>query len=262
MNYLEVKNFSVFLRHKCIVSDVSFSVKRGEVVALLGENGGGKTTLVKGICSLVKSSGEVYIDGKPVTDKNAKEKQKLISYIPQRSEINFHLEVIEIVLMGFSDSLGLFDDYSEEMRIKALQTLGVVGMADRAHDDFLSLSEGQKQLVILTRALVQERKLLIFDEPDSAVDFNNKHLIMKEIRRAAGENKCALLCLHDAGFALKYCDRILIVKSGKIVYNLNVKVADNAELTGALSLIYDGIEVVDVGGSKFMIRNDRYENTD
>ncbi len=254
MTCLKVHDLSVFYRQKAVVKNVSFSVQKGELVALLGLNGSGKTTLMKGICSLLKTKGECVINDVSTKNTPVKQFQKQISYIPQRHNINFHISVLEIVLMGFTKDMALFENYSESQKQRSLEALRMVEMKELYQSDFLTLSEGQKQLVILARALVQDSELMIFDEPDSAMDFNNKHLILSKIKKTVTDQNCAILCLHDANFALKYCDRALLMKNGEVVFDLDINNADDSEIKTALSLIYNDIKIVDIEGQRMMTR--------
>ncbi len=254
MSYLSVCNLSVFQKEKEIVKNINFNADKGELIALLGLNGSGKTTLMKGICSLLKTKGEFTIDGNSNLSTKEKELQKLIAYIPQRHSINFHISVIDMVLMGFSPKMSLFENYNKNHKHKALKALEIVEMQNFANNDFLTLSEGQKQLVILARALVQNTEFMIFDEPDSAMDFNNKHLVLAKIKKIVTQNKCGILCMHDANFALKYCTRALIMKNGEIIYDLNTNTALDEEIERALNLIYNNVKIIRIDDEKIMVK--------
>lgn len=254
MSCLKVSNFSVFHSNKKIIKEVSFSLEYGQLVALLGLNGSGKTTLMKGICSLLKSQGNCDIDGCSIYEMTNKEKGKIISYIPQRSGLNFSISIMDVVLMGFTATMTVFENYTKSHREKAVKALALVEMSGREEENFMTLSEGQKQLVVLARALAQDTKMMIFDEPDSAMDFNNRHLILSKIKQNIHSGKIGILCLHDANFALAYCDRALLVKEGKIVYNLDIKNADNSEIQLALGKIYGNIKITSIDNTKIMTR--------
>ncbi len=254
MSYITASNFSVYQKQKRIVNSVNFSADKGELVALLGLNASGKTTLIKGICALLKTQGECVINSHSNLKTNTKTIQSFISYIPQRHNIAFHISALEIVLTGFAQSMKLFDNYTALQKEAALNALSLVDMGQYAATDFMTLSEGQKQLVILARALVQNNDLLIFDEPDSAMDFNNKHLILSKVRQIVTQQKCGILCLHDANFALRYCDKALIMKNGEIVFELNIKSASKSEILHALNLVYGNIKIVKIDGFNFMLK--------
>ena len=130
---------------------------------------------------------------------------------------------------------------------KAIDSVGLAGLYDT---DFLTLSEGQKQLCILARTLIEDSVLLLLDEPDSALDFSNRHMLMKHIQNIISDNKCALMCIHSPELALEYCDRILLMKDGKIVSDIDVHAASLSEINEKMSLIYDNINVTECTDTK------------
>ncbi len=257
MSYLRCVNLSVYQKKKKIVKNVSFTADKGELIALLGLNGSGKTTLIKGICSLLRCDGEIALGDFSNREHDNKILRKMISYIPQRHEINFHISVIEVVMMGFASTMSLFEDYNETHREKALKALEITEMQDFSERDFGTLSEGQKQLVILSRALVQETETLLFDEPDSAMDFCNKHLIMSKINDTVSAKKCGILCLHDANFALAYCTRALLIDKGEIVGDFDIANSNTDKIKAELSKIYGAINIAKIDGHYVMTRVNR-----
>lgn len=140
----------------------------------------------------------------------------MISYIPQRNGISVSMTVRDVCLLGFNPQLHMLESYNSNMRHRADKAIDSVGLAGLYDTDFLTLSEGQKQLCILARTLIEDSALLLLDEPDSALDFSNRHMLMKHIRNIISDNKCALMCIHSPELALEYCDRILLMKDGKL----------------------------------------------
>lgn len=254
---LTLSDFGVFYHNNQIVKGVSCTVNKGELVALLGANGSGKTTLMKGICALAKTSGTCEVQGQAVSSLTPRQRAQKIAYIPQRSGITFSVSVLDTVLMGYNSVLPTLASPNAEQRICAQNMLAEVGMAHRGDDDFLTLSEGQKQLVILARALVQQAQLLLFDEPDSALDFNNKRLVLKKIADILKtQQKSGILCLHDANFALKYCSRLLILKDGLLVADVSPKLDAHSTLEKALRLVYNGVMLAQHGENYIMMEDD------
>ena len=148
------------------------------MIALLGPNGSGKTTLLRAICGELSHSGHVLLNGQDLTALSPKALAGLVSYIPQQSGISISMSALDVVLMGFYSRLKLFEQPSAKMRETALQALASVGMDDFANRDYLTLSGGEQQLVILARTLIEDTSLLLFDEPDSSLDFGNKYRMM------------------------------------------------------------------------------------
>ena len=173
-----------------VVQQVSFALEAGCVLGILGANGSGKTTLLKSICGILPHSGRCTLDGAVLEELNARQTAQLCGYIPQRSGITLSMPVLDVVLMGFNPRLGLLQQPTAAMQAVALQALEQVGLAHRAQEDYLTLSEGQKQLCILARTLAADTKLLLLDEPESALDFGHRHRLMELVRsRVTGQRQ-------------------------------------------------------------------------
>jgi len=150
------------------------------------------------------------------------------------------------VEMGFNARLGLFSFPSAENKKKAIDTLKIFGYEGFADCDFGSLSQGQRQIVILARCIVQDTPVMLMDEPDSALDFLNKHMILSNIRKIIKtQNKAGLITMHDPNFAMAYCDRLFLLKDGVIVDVLDMTHTNREEAKEKLSLIYGEIELVE-----------------
>ena len=125
--------------------------------------------------------------------------------------------------------------------------------AEFAEKDFGALSQGQRQIVILARCIVQDSPVMLMDEPDSALDFLNRHMVLSKIRELIKEeNKAGLITLHDSNFAMAYCDRLLLLKEGRLVGELDMRRAKADEVKKKLSLIYGDIELLQSGDSFLM----------
>jgi len=238
---------------KQVVKNVSFDVLPGEFCALLGLNGSGKTTLLKGICGLLPiSDGKCFLDGVDLTELNEKRRAKYISLIPQRHSKLIGVTVIDAVLMGFNAKLGFLEFPSDADKGFAFSALEKMGISHLANDDFSKLSEGQKQLVILARSIVQDAPIMLMDEPDSALDFPNKHMILSAVRalvkEGAGSGKSCLLTLHDPNLALRFCDRLILISGGEVVVDLSLAGASCDNVQSALGTVYDGVVVYERGG--------------
>lgn len=233
-------------RDKNIINNISFSVKTNEFTAILGLNGTGKTTLLKTIGGLLKPvSGKVLVNGQDMLLLNEKELAKHISYMPQRHSIIYDTKVIDVVLMGITPYLKLFESPNKkhkEMAHKILESMGIVRYVD---SNFFNLSEGQKQLIIIARSLMQDAEVMLFDEPDSALDFKNKHMIMNIIKDILEKkDKIGIVTLHDPNFALRYCDKIIIINEGKIYSEFSIKDIGIKYLIDTFSKIYGEIDIV------------------
>ena len=176
---LQVSSLSAGYGRSQILKDVSFCAKQGEISGLLGPNGCGKTTLLRALCRQLPFTGSCLLNGRPLEQMTARQLAKQISYIPQRSGIAISIPVIDVVLMGFNPVLSLLAQPSRAQKEKALKALRAVGLESYAGQDYQTLSEGQKQLCILARTIVEDASLLLLDEPESSLDFPHRHRSME-----------------------------------------------------------------------------------
>lgn len=219
-----------------VLNDVSFSISSGEMVAFLGKNGAGKTTLLRIIPSfLTPLGGDVLIDGVSVRSMSLQDKAKAIAYIPQFSQTAFAYTVRESVLMGKSPHISLFNKPSkndERRALEILEELGILALADRPTN---KISGGERQLVLIARALMQDAKLLILDEPTSFLDYSNQLLVLEKTYELVKKGYACLYSTHNPDLALAYSTRVLAMDKGKIAFS---KKLEELEGSDALSSIY------------------------
>ena len=253
---LKIENLSCGYHRKEIVHSASFTVESGEFCALLGLNGCGKTTLMKAICGLLPvHQGKCLVDGVDCTKDNERQRALKMSYIPQRGSMISGKTVLEVVLMGFNARLHLLDSPGKAHREKAMEALERLGMDHLAQRDYATLSEGQKQIIILARTIVQDTPVMLMDEPDSALDFVNRNLVLGKIREVLHtQNRAGLITLHDPNFALAYCDSLILMQDGKILQRLTLKDATREEIREALSRIYGPIQILEYDRGYVMVR--------
>lgn len=257
MSFFQVENIAASYGNQQILHSISFGVEAGEIAGILGANGSGKTTLIKSICGILPHAGMCMLDGERLDALPPRKIAQRCSYIPQRSGIAIELSALDVVLMGFNARLSLLEQPNARMRASALAALEQVGLKDRLHDNYLTLSEGQKQLCMLARALVSGSKAMLLDEPESALDFRHRHHILSLIRSwIAQEQRCALISLHDPQLALRYCDRLLLIDRGQIADVLRPKQSELPHMEAALRRLYGNIELVhceDRGGKSHLV---------
>lgn len=242
--YLEVEKVCAGYGEKEIIHDISFSIEPHTLTALIGPNGCGKTTLLKSIVNLLDYEGKCTLLGEDLSDMSVRGLARKISYIPQRSGIHISMSVLEVVLMGFNPVLKLLQRPNVKQRKKAQEALRAVGMAEYGNEDFLTLSEGQKQLVLLARTMIEDTRLLILDEPDSALDFQNKHRIMRLLSQIVNtEEKAGILCLHDPAVALEFCQQLVIIKDGRCVQILHPETDSLEVMADALRKVYGNVSL-------------------
>jgi iron complex transport system ATP-binding protein len=198
--------------------DIDIEVRGGEVLCVLGPNGGGKTTLFRTLLGLIPAhAGTIVLGGKQLDAYSPSERAKLMAYVPQAGNSYFAFTVREVVLMGRTAHLGLFDapgakdfDAAES----ALAELRITHLAEKA---FNQISGGERQLALIARALAQESPLLIMDEPTASLDFGNQSLILNEILRLKASGRSVLFCTHDPDHALQCADRALLLHHGSVL---------------------------------------------
>ncbi|HKM34555.1 MAG TPA: ABC transporter ATP-binding protein [Lachnospiraceae bacterium] len=242
-----MEHVSAGYSQKTILTDVSFSLERGTVTGLLGANGCGKTTLIKTICNLVPHTGECFLDDTPLSNLSARKLSRFISYIPQKSGITISLSVLEVVLMGFNPVLKPLEYPDSRQKAAAYSSLELFGIAHSAQTLYEKCSEGEKQLCILARTFVQNTRLLLLDEPDSALDFHNRyHMMNALVELTHGRDKSVLLCLHDPQLALDYCDQLILLQDGRCSSILHPHVDSLDTMETALSHIYGPLNLMQV----------------
>lgn len=225
---LEIKNLTVEYGNFRAIDNVSFTIKDGEFVAVIGSSGGGKSSLMKAINLLVKpKSGSIKIDDEEMTALSSRKlrmKRRKIGFVFQDYNLIDRLSVIENVLtgrLGYKSSLkSLLGIFSKEEYENAEKALEKVGLSEKLFVRGDELSGGQKQRVAIAKALVQEPKIILADEPIASLDVNSSKIIMeyfKEINRVQGIT--VIINIHDVNIALKYADRVIALKKGKIVFD-------------------------------------------
>ncbi len=194
-------------------------VHEGEILVLLGPNGSGKTTLLKCINALIRpESGKVEIAGRDIFSLRRRDLARLVGYLPQGHVPSFPFRVEDMVLLGrvaHVDPLSAPDRSDYEIAWSAMKAVGIEDFADRPYTE---LSGGERQLVLLARALAQEPRLLLLDEPTNHLDFRNQALVMGIVRKVAREKGIgAVMTLHDPNMALRVADRVALMSRGRLM---------------------------------------------
>lgn len=258
MSLLRAEGLKFCYGKRAVLRGIDLSISSGEFCALLGLNGSGKTTLLKALCGLLPvREGTCSVDGRPYLDLDERNRAKLIAYIPQRHSTVSGTSLQDVVLMGFNPYLPLLSSPGRrEIRLasEALERVGFFGKNDA---DFEKLSEGQKQLVILARAIVQDCPVMLPDEPVSSLDFVNCHYVLGLMREIIREkDRAGLITLHDPNLALAYCDRVLLLNDGVIAGEFRPSSASREEIKKHLSLLYGGIDILEHNGSSIMVKQE------
>ncbi|TIH12381.1 ABC transporter ATP-binding protein [Marinifilum sp. JC120] len=201
-----------------VLEDISFNVPRGEVCGLFGPNGCGKTTLFKCCLKFLKSSsGRVLIDGRDVGKESIRSMAKMVSYVPQEHKPPFPYLVKDVVLMGRTPHISGFFGVSNVHKRKALDAMKLIGITELADQPYSRLSGGQRQMVLIARAVAQETPLLFLDEPTSALDFSNQLKILNILRQIADNGTTIIACTHDPNHVLWFCDNVVVLGPQRFV---------------------------------------------
>ncbi|WP_135606016.1 heme ABC transporter ATP-binding protein [Methanococcoides sp. NM1] len=249
---LEIKDLSVSYGSRKILNNLNISAEKGEFLGIIGPNGSGKTTLVKAIINVLKpESGDITLNGRSIKHMSSTEIARHIAVVSQVFSINFEFAVKDIVMMGRTPYIKGkechedFDIVEESMK--------------KTKTDFLKdrmvtqLSGGELQRVIIARALAQQTDILLLDEPTSHLDITNQIDILNLVKKESRKGKLIIAVVHDLNLAAYYCDKIALLRDGKLmslgtpaevltpeiigkVYNLPVEVVTN-EITNSLYVI-------------------------
>ena len=208
-----------------IFKDVSFEVKKGEIMAVLGANGIGKTTMMRCIMRfLTMKEGEVYIGGTNTREMDSRRFWRNISYVPQAKGVVFGYSVLNMVVMGLSQYVKFGYTPGKKEYDKAYEMLKEVGMEGFADRSCNSLSGGQLQMVLIARALIKEPDILIMDEPESNLDMKNQLKVLEIMKRIARERQVTVIInTHYPEHALRYTDKTLILGKDSFVFDASEK---------------------------------------
>jgi len=212
---LETKTVSWSVEATKIVDAVSLSIAEGQFVGLLGPNGSGKSSLLRTIYRILKpDAGLIELAGTNVWQLSARELARQMAVVMQERTGDFDFSVHEIVMMGRNPHKGLFDrDTTHDFEL-VTQALERVDMTDFAERSFLTLSGGEKQRVLIARALVQQAKFLVLDEPTNHLDIHYQLEILELVKNLG---VTTIAALHELNLAAFYCDQLYILKAGKLV---------------------------------------------
>ncbi|WP_193310111.1 ATP-binding cassette domain-containing protein [Halorubrum halophilum] len=214
---IEVDDLSVSFGDVPVVSGVDLGVERGSLVGLVGPNGAGKTTVLRAIKgTLSPDTGTVRLDGDPTTALSARETGRRVASVPQETTLGFDFRVRQIVEMGRTPHLGRFDGHGPDDERAVREAMADAGVARFADRSITEVSGGERQRVLLARALAQETPSLLLDEPTASLDVTHAVRTLELVRDLVDDGRAALAAIHDLDMAARYCDRIVVLANGGV----------------------------------------------
>lgn len=247
---LRCDNIQYSIEGSRILNGISLGVSNNEFHTILGPNGCGKTTFLKTVYRITKPDiGAIYLDGKPLDNISIRKSAQNMAVVAQFNNLNFDCSVLDVVMLGRIPHLKMMEQEKKEDYEIAYNALKCVGMYEKRNRSYLSLSGGEKQRVVLARAITQQPTLLLLDEPTNHLDIKYQLEILKIVKNL---NVNVLAVLHDIQLACRFSDYIYLIKDGRIRYKgkpEEVITKDN------MREIYDvECEVINRGSNQILIQ--------
>lgn len=216
-------------------SGFSLTIQTGQVMALLGPNGGGKSTLLKTLLGLIPAKGgRVELDGRPLAGYPVVARARHLAYVPQTQGAGFAFTVRESVLMGRTAHSSAFASPSAADHRAVDDAIARMGISALTERPITRLSGGERQLVLIARALAQQARIVVLDEPTANLDFGNQGRVMREVRRLADQGLGVLFTTHDPNHAARFADAALLIREGQTLALGEVATVITADLLQTL----------------------------
>lgn len=246
---IEARGLAIGHGRRALISGISLRLEPGQVLCLLGPNGAGKTTLFRTLLGLIPPlAGVIRLGGSDLAQLSRREISARLAHVPQSLSSPFPYTALDMVLMGAAAQLGPFARPGPAEEARAMAALERLGIASLAQEDITRLSGGQRQLVLIARALAQRSpkqpaQLLVMDEPTASLDFANTRLVTTAIRSLAAEGNALVVSTHDPGQAAELADQVLLVsREGVIASGPVAEVMREETLSRLYGLPVRGIE--------------------
>lgn len=214
---LKVENLCCGYKKAVIVENVSFNLSKGEILFLFGPNGVGKTTFFKTLLGLLKAiDGKITFGDQKMKDMNRQSLAKKMAYVPQAHQMAFAFNVIDVVVMGRIAHMGKNARPENEDYQKAWEALEILKISHLGNRRYTQISGGERQMVLIARALTQDAPILIMDEPTSNLDFGNQMKVMEHIGRLRDDNYAIVITTHSPDQVLHYGDQVMVFHKGNL----------------------------------------------
>lgn len=239
-----------------VLDEVNISLNDGEIGIVLGKNGSGKSTLFKNIVGIEKpNSGNIELNDESLLKASPLKRSSLVAYVPQSIEFGA-MTVFDSILMGRVSKFGLKDGKKDREAVESI--IKEMGLEELAMRNANQLSGGERQKVAIARALAQEPKLLVFDEPTGNLDLGNERLVLKEAKRLSKEKGISILvAIHDLNAAINFGNRFFFLKDGKIIHDGDASIINEETIRETFDA---DVEIIEANGKKIIIsKEDSYE---
>lgn len=252
MNRLQARQLSYRIGDRLILDNVSLDIAGGDNIALLGANGAGKSTLIKLLLGLLTPhSGDVSIDGQPMRAMQRRAVSRQIAYVPQSHVPSFPFSVAHIVGQGRLPTVGLGQAPSREDQAYVQQALTDLGILHLSERPYTELSGGERQLVLIARAMVQRASVVLLDEPVTGLDYGHQLRLLALLKRLAAQGISILSSSHRPEHALASANRVLVLHDGRLIADgAPHDVIDRALMA---RLYHVAVEQIDTGGHRFFM---------
>ena len=251
---IEINDLSFGYGASDVLRSVSFSAGDGELIALLGPNGVGKSTLFRCLLGLLRPrGGTVNVNGRDVRSLTRAEAAREVAYIPQAATPGLGCTVLECVLMGTAPNLGILSAPGQretELALGTLRELGIEHLADRSCEN---VSGGERQLALLARALVQNARVLIMDEPTANLDYGNSFRVMRRIAELAERGYTVIFSTHDPNQAFRHASRVLVLKGGTLIADGKPSEALTEDCLNEIYGVRVGVHTLDTADGRFSV---------
>lgn len=215
---LSIENLKFSYGDIQILKGLNFNADKGEFISVLGGNGAGKSTLFKCILGILKGyEGRILSDGEEIKNLSAKELSKKIAYLPQSHYPTFNYSVFDMVLMGANNNLSSLNSPKQEEKLRAMDALSRVGIEHLKNRGYARISGGERQLVLMARAITQNSKIWILDEPTSNLDYGNQIRILRQLGKRSKEGYLIIQSTHNPNHAYQFSDKVMVLKDGKSI---------------------------------------------
>lgn len=242
MELIKFRDITVAYGKNIILENINLEIKKGEITTLLGPNGSGKTTLMSTLNGLIKpTSGDITVDNRDILKMKPKELAKIVATVPQFHNASFDFKVFDMVLSGRTPYIEYMPKESDkEKAMDAIQRVGIEYLKDK---EYTRISGGERQLVMVARAIAQESKIIVLDEPATYLDLKNQIKILnliKEINEEKGST--CIMTLHEPNYVLTYSDKIALVYKGKVSLGNPEEIVNRENIKDVYGIACDIVE--------------------